>query len=410
MNGPHGAHGSHRPRRFPPRWLALAPFLAVAAAPLAAVQGTEQDRRCEACHGEVEFLRQHAANLTAAEGLRVTELDLRGSAHGEEGCQECHSGFARWPHPSDATTLGCVDCHEEATAAWSDGIHAVPPEGDSIAVECVACHGTHRIAEAEALREGPAMREMNDRCLACHEGSPLPVHDPHLDTVPCAGCHAPHATQGVDEPSAGVAPLRQIETCGACHEEAAEAAGRDVHGNALVEQAPGSLALVELGRADAAPTCTTCHGGHGMRGVEDPLTDPELVDRCSRCHEDYADRYYGTYHGKATALGSRIVATCDDCHRAHHVEPASDPASSVHPAQLQETCGECHEASRAAFVEYDSHPDPMDRSRNGPLFYAFVFMNTLLFGVLIVFGLHTLLWWVRIGLDHRKAGTEGHHA
>ena len=406
-----GAHGPRRRPRRPPPWLALAALWAATAAPLGAVQASSvQDRRCEACHGEVEFLRQHAANLTEAERLHVTELDVLGSAHGEEGCQECHSGFVRWPHPSDAATLGCVDCHEDASTAWRDGIHAVPPEGDSTAVECAACHGTHRIAEAEALREGPAMLEMNGRCLECHEGTPLPPQDPHLDSVPCTACHAPHWTQGVDEPSAAVAPLRQGETCGACHEEVAEAAALDAHGRALVEQAPGSLALVELGGGDAAPACTTCHGGHGMRAVEDPLADPELVDRCSRCHEDWADRYYGTYHGKATALGSHIVATCDDCHRAHHVEPASEAASSVHPDQLQETCGECHEASRAAFVEYDSHPDPMDRSRNAPLFYAFVFMNTLLFGVLIVFGLHTLLWWVRIGLDHRKAGREGHHA
>ena len=56
---------------------------------------------------------------------------------------------------------------------------------------------------------------------------------------------------------------------------------------------------------------------------------------------------------------------------------------------------------------YDSHADPLNPDRNKPLFFSFVFMNTLLFGVLIVFGLHTFLWWVRILLDRRKATAAG---
>lgn len=144
-----------------------------------------------------------------------------------------------------------------------------------------------------------------------------------------------------------------------------------------------------------------------MGAVGDTTTVTALVDTCATCHGDAADRYFGTYHGKATALGSHIVATCADCHRAHNIFPDTVSASSVHPDRLIETCGECHEESRAGFVAYDSHPDPMDRTRNAPLFYAFVFMNTLLFGVLVVFGLHTLLWWVRIAIDGRRAEAEG---
>ncbi|HSM06470.1 MAG TPA: hypothetical protein VK858_17745 [Longimicrobiales bacterium] len=410
MNG--GISSSGAGRRSPARPVRPAALALVAltwTAP-AVAQGVGADRGCEACHGEIEFLRQHADNLAGARRLLVTELDLGSSAHQDDGCAACHSGFVRWPHPPSASTQGCVDCHDEAAAAWHEGIHAAPPEGDGSAVTCDACHGSHRIAPVEALREGPAMREMNARCVDCHEGTPLPLQDPHLDSVPCVGCHAPHETQGVDEPSARVAPLRQGETCGACHEEVADASMADVHGRELADRAQGSLATLELGGADAAPACTTCHGGHGMRRADDPSADPEMVDRCAGCHAGEADRYFGTYHGKATALGSRIVATCDDCHLAHGVEAAADPGSAVHPDRLQETCRACHAASRAAFVAYDSHPDPMDRSRNAPLFYSFVFMNTLLFGVLIVFGLHTLLWWVRIGLDRRKEGREGHHA
>lgn len=133
----------------------------------------------------------------------------------------------------------------------------------------------------------------------------------------------------------------------------------------------------------------------------------EMVGACAACHSDDADTYFGTYHGKATALGSRIVATCDQCHGSHGIYPASDPRSRVSGANLVETCGECHEHARAAFVRYDSHPDPMNAERNAPLHYSFLFMNAVLVGVLLVFGLHTLLWWVRIMLDRRKGIEHG---
>lgn len=382
---------------------AMAAALALTALP---VRGqTPQDARdCARCHGELEFLRQHAASLDEARRMRVTLEEILASAHTDYTCAECHTGFNRWPHPEGGTTESCASCHQEEDDLWHQGVHATSPETGEDPVECAACHSLHRIATAEELREGPAMLEMNARCVDCHEASALPAWDPHLDTVSCAGCHAPHETRDVDEPSATVGPSNQPATCGACHEETAAASMDDTHGRALADEPLRGLATVALLGADTPPTCTSCHGAHGMRAAEDSLAAEELVNACAGCHEDYTERFYGTYHGKATALGSHIVAACADCHLAHAIYPADDPASSVHTDNLVETCASCHEASRPAFVEYDSHPDPLDRGRNAPLFFSFVFMNTLLIGVLIVFGLHTLLWWVRIWLDHRKGG------
>lgn len=383
----------------------LAAALAVVAM-AAGAAAQSADRSCTACHGELEFLRQHAPSLEAAERMRVTGGEIAASAHSGTRCAECHTGFTRWPHPESVNTQSCRSCHEEADQDWHVGVHGNPEGVETEPTECVDCHSIHQVATVQDLREGPAMQEMNARCVDCHEASAFPEFDPHRDTVPCASCHVPHATQDVDEPGAAVAPLAQMETCGACHQETAETARVDAHGRALAEEDPRGLATMELMGNDVPPTCTSCHGAHGMRAMADSLVAEELVNQCSECHQDYADRYYGTYHGKATALGSHIVATCSDCHAAHAIYPADEAASSVHPDQLVETCAECHEASRPAFVQYDSHPDPMDRDRNAPLFLSFVFMNTLLIGVLIVFGLHTLLWWVRIWLDHRPGKEE----
>lgn len=375
------------------------------APPLSAQEGDGRD--CVSCHSELEYLRQHTETLTDARKLQVRTEDIAGSAHADSTCTSCHTGFRRWPHSDDAVTMSCASCHEEQEELWSRSVHAEVDALTGEATNCADCHGLHAVATAEEIATGEALPVMNGACVACHETAALPVGDPHADSTSCAGCHAPHSTRAVDDPEAAIAPPNQLDGCGACHEDARDQGREDVHGQALYGGEHPGLTATTPPDPEVPPGCTNCHGSHGIGAVEDPATVVALVDTCASCHGDPAERYFGTYHGKATALGSHIVATCSDCHRAHNIFPDSVAASSVHADRLVETCGECHDASRPAFVAYDSHPDPLDRSRNAPLFYSFVFMNVLLIGVLIVFGLHTLLWWVRIGIEGREAEAGG---
>jgi hypothetical protein len=130
------------------------------------------------------------------------------------------------------------------------------------------------------------------------------------------------------------------------------------------------------------------------------------VERCIACHQDAGRTFFGSYHGKATALGSVIVATCVDCHGRTRSSPRPT-RGPVAPENLVETCQACHEYARPAFVLYDSHPDPFNRERNPYIFYSFWFMNSLLIGTLTVFGLHTLAWWIRIMIDRRRGIIHG---
>lgn len=362
---------------------------------------------CELCHSEVELLRQHVPTLARARALLATRSSLDASAHSGMACADCHQGFGRFPHDGPTRTDTCPECHQEERDVWGGSVHSEPDREGETAVPCAACHGIHDAVEARQTREAEGMRRMNALCVSCHEAAELPDRDPHAGSVPCAACHAPHGTRDVDDPASRVAPLAQEATCGSCHEEPATRSHRDVHGAALEEAGPVGAAELELLGGDAPPACTSCHGGHDMATREQDRFEPGMVERCGGCHVSYRESYFGTYHGKATALGSEIVATCDACHGSHEVYPASEPVSAVSEANLVETCRRCHEHARAAFVRYDSHPDPMDRSRNPPLFYSFVFMNTLLVGVLAVFGLHTFLWWVRLLLDRRRGVEHG---
>ncbi|MFW6330996.1 MAG: cytochrome c3 family protein [Gemmatimonadota bacterium] len=368
--------------------------LVVGAAPLAGQNAID----CERCHGEAELLRQHVESLDAARTLLVPERMIEGSAHAGMSCADCHSGFRRFPHPAAATTESCASCHEEAYADWQSGLHS--GTADTEAVGCVECHSVHAVLPADSLREGAAVRAMSETCTGCHETQRLPADAHHQDHAGCYACHNPHGVLAPDDPESWMAPLNQPEVCGACHDSVATVYAGGAHARALRS---GTWEATDA----APPTCTSCHGAHPVAGSGDVPFEEAAVERCEACHEWAAETYRGTYHGKAAELGSNVAATCAECHGAHGMEPASAPTSRVAEANLVATCGECHEHARPAFVQYDSHPDPMDRERNPVLFYSFWFMNSLLLGTLTVFGLHTLLWWIRIMIDRRKGVT--HH-
>jgi hypothetical protein len=359
---------------------------------------------CERCHGELELLRQQAGSLTRAQEVFVTEHVVAASAHGAMTCAECHTGYARYPHDATTRTQTCVSCHAPADSLWQHSTHASADDP----VTCVQCHGSHDIRTAEELRTPRGVHVANAPCISCHHSDQIEAHRPHADSVMCASCHAPHEVRPVDDPASWLAPARQAQTCGACHEEVAGRWRTDIHGDAALRQAhlAGREPIAEV------VLCTSCHTGHEMVAPDDPDFMLLSVERCSACHQDAARTFYNSYHGRATALGSRVSATCANCHGAHTILPDTFPASHTAAANLVATCAECHEHARPAFVQYDPHPDPFNRARNPWIFYSFFLMNSLLVFVLLVFGGHTLLWWWRLWLDKRRGIVHGigmHH-
>jgi hypothetical protein len=359
---------------------------------------------CERCHGELELLRQQAGSLTRAQEMLVPEHVVAASAHGDMSCAECHTGYARYPHTTGTTTQTCVSCHAGADSLWQVSTHASADDP----VTCVQCHGSHDIRTAAELQTPRGVHRANAPCVSCHHSDQIEAHRPHADSVMCASCHAPHDVRPVVDAESWLAPARQAATCGACHDEVAERWRTDIHGDVNLRRE--HLA----GREPSADIvlCTSCHTGHHMVSPDDPDFMLASVERCSACHEDAARTFYNSYHGRATALGSRVSATCAACHGAHSILPDSFPAAHTHEANLVATCGECHPHARPAFVKYDSHPDPFNRARNPWIFYSFFMMNGLLVFVLLVFGGHTVLWWWRLWLDKRRGIVHGigmHH-
>ena len=149
---------------------------------------------------------------------------------------------------------------------------------------------------------------------------------------------------------------------------------------------------VQAGNA-LAPVCADCHTAHDIGRVKAEAWQLGIIRECGTCHEQSLRTYRDTFHGKVTELGFTRVAKCADCHGAHDILPASNPASTVSPGRRQATCQQCHPRANANFAMYDPHADPGDRERNPVLYYASMFMKTLLGAVFLFFGMHTLLWF-----------------
>jgi hypothetical protein len=114
-------------------------------------------------------------------------------------------------------------------------------------------------------------------------------------------------------------------------------------------------------------TCASCHGGDptnddpdkamsrqaGWKGKIDRKQVPQL---CGSCHSnpaymrqfnpslrtDQLSQYQTSVHGKRFAAGDTKVAVCTDCHSVHDLRAPNDPASTVNPVNVANTCAHCH--------------------------------------------------------------------
>jgi predicted CXXCH cytochrome family protein len=262
---------------------------------------------CLSCHGDPDL------SLSLPDGeelsLDVSAEVLWTSIHSNLGieCRACHTEIVTYPHPattyetrrelSRSLYLACEKCHPDNYDETLDSMHA-------------------QVASAGNLN--------------------API---------CTDCHGAHNVQPPDEPRALVS-----KTCGRCHTDINESYARSIHGAALLEEDNPDV-----------PVCTDCHGVHR---IADPRTAQFRVktpDLCARCHADaeLMGRYglsadvYSLYnlswHGVDVTIYKaqwptiwHESAVCTDCHGVHDIRPTGDPASSVNPANLLDTCRKCH--------------------------------------------------------------------
>jgi cytochrome b subunit of formate dehydrogenase len=228
---------------------------------------------------------------------------IKTHAHAGVACQSCHLKHEEYPHPEGIHKPACATCHTTVAKDYSHSVHGqAAGKGNVSAPDCATCHG--KAHELEAARTVPFRAAVPD-------------------------------------------------LCGACHADVAEQYQESIHGQAI------KRGLVQ------APVCTDCHGEHSIlppTNVSSSVHPTHVRDTCGGCHDDVrltrrfglpADRivsFDASFHGLAAKSGAETVANCSSCHGVHNIRASSDPKSTINPANLAKTCGQCHAGAGQRFA------------------------------------------------------------
>jgi cytochrome b subunit of formate dehydrogenase len=158
------------------------------------------------------------------------------------------------------------------------------------------------------------------------------------------------------------------------------------------------------------PSCEDCHSSHTIARTDRSDFRFAMMDQCGNCHEQQAETFFETFHGKVSQLGSAGAAKCSDCHGTHGILPSSDPASTLGRDNIVATCGRCHEGSHRRFAGYLTHATHHEREKYPWLFWSFWGMTALLVGTLTFALLHTLAWLTRLYLSRDEWRTHKERA
>jgi predicted CXXCH cytochrome family protein len=297
-------------------------------------------------------------------------------------CTSCHTSHDILPHTDPRSSIHhenvartCTQCH-----AQIERVHLQVIEGrlweqepDKIP-SCVDCHSPHRIRRVFY----PAGTADAD-CLKCHGREDLKTEKDGAEVslyvdaaalqgsdhrkVACAQCHtnlSPRSERACETVSTPV-------DCSVCHAGVVDEFRRSTHGTLLARGDPD------------APSCLDCHDKHATQKKNRPTSPtfarnvPSLCARCHRAGEAAASRieteipdivqsYVDSIHGKGLLESGLVVtATCANCHSAHLELPPDDPRSTVHAANIANTCGGCHHGIEQTFktsIHFRSSGDP----------------------------------------------------
>ncbi len=327
------------------------------------------------------------------------DVKFQSPAHTDTQCAECHTNITLanlkdHEHLTDEQKLKgddiCAGCHGMAQKQLKKSVHAKK--------SCKTCHGKpHEIGVADETGSRLSSTGQLETCGKCHDdvldGFKTSVHGEGLlksgltKAAPsCSSCHGTHGIQKHDNEKSKMSHANAPDTCGVCHETVLKE-WKDQSAHGLAWQA-----------GKKGPVCTDCHmDSHSIKDPVSPVVRQHMPNACGGCHKEVIETYRDSFHGKASELGWTQVAVCSDCHTPHQNLKASDPNSSVNPANLEATCGKCHEAEvkNAGFLTFDPHVQPTNPNTRPVLRIIFYFMTALLLGVFAFFFIHDFLWLQR---------------
>jgi cytochrome b subunit of formate dehydrogenase len=388
---------------------------------------------CLACHGDPSLSHDENGKTVS---LYVNPQAFKDSIHGSMfTCVDCHTDVKSAAHETTPQKITCAQCHSDEQAAYDRSFHAAAAKsGNTHAATCVDCHGSpHELLPAADPKSRVHHTNIPATCGACHSqkfvmedgGASAQMVASYQESVHghavaagsekaavCTDCHGTHEILDAKDPKSPIFKFNVPQTCGKCHDAISGQFQQSIHGEAI---AKGNW---------QAPVCTDCHGIHSIKSHLDP-TSPVAAQNlaqatCARCHEGMrlsqefgvAGRrettYLASYHGLASRLGSPVVANCASCHGVHNILPSSDPRSTINPANLAHTCGQCHPGANAEFAAAKVHVDAPLSADIGSKAVRWIrrFYLSMIFAVIGGMLLHNFVIWRAKLITRRK--TEQH--
>lgn len=364
------------------------------------------DRSCLKCHEDKNIKAEETGH-----SLFVDENQILESAHKDIACVKCHTDVTP-DHERPCISAGktdCSNCHSDLSQYYLASAHGTAyMDNNHDAPYCTDCHGDHAVKEISDPEAMAYRGNIPNLCGSCHtDSSNVEVgHNSYKDysksvhgrslsgkgllvSAVCTDCHTTHFELNSEDERSSTHHYNISATCAGCHKGVYDIYIKSDH--AMNKESDLNY-----------PTCANCHTSHTITEIKSDEFMYEIIHQCRDCHEDLADSYLETYHGKAYLLGSENAARCSDCHGSHNIYGMDNPNSTVHIANIVETCKQCHANANEKFTGYLSHATHYNRKKFPELYYTYWAMTGLLIAVFTFFGIHTLLWIPRSIRERRK--------
>jgi cytochrome b subunit of formate dehydrogenase len=256
---------------------------------------------CFVCHSDLTLSKTNAAGKTVS--LFIDEQKYAASIHAKNLCTSCHTDITDVPHTENLKPVSCSQCHRIETDIYLKSDHG------------------------QAIHQGVA------------------------EAASCRDCHGDaHELLNYRNPASPVNRANVPDTCAKCHGNIQEMEKFNLRQRAVVVSYDKSVhGIAHTNGVVNAAVCTDCHGSHDLHRSTNPQSKlywQTIPATCGKCHDNVRETYARSVHGKAVASGVRDAPVCTDCHGEHSITAVKLAASRVSPANIPETCGQCHAAQR----------------------------------------------------------------
>ena len=236
----------------------------------------------------------------------------------------------------------CNDCHETDLVQFEQTVHGT--------TECLECH-----VGADERRHKRGLPAVD--CGECHADviaiQAVSVHgelgvqrSTGMELPSCETCHGEtHVMTSTNDPSSPLHSGVQGETCGVCH-GSGQPAPAGVRTIRPIEAYTASVHAEEAGNGHGGPSCSDCHTAHSPLPATDPASSihrANVPGTCGDCHRKIAWQFERSIHGLAAAAGVQDSPVCTDCHGEHRILAVGSPDSPVSATNVPiRVCGPCH--------------------------------------------------------------------